>query len=133
VPGQHGSGVVLDEMGQASGFIFSAASEPTVYWIGDTLLTESIRQQIKETVPGIIITHSSGAVWGKDRVLIVMDAVQTIAVCRLAPQSKVVAIHMEALDHGTVSRAELRDYAEKHGVSGDQLIIPLDGEFIKFD
>jgi L-ascorbate metabolism protein UlaG (beta-lactamase superfamily) len=132
VPGQHGSGVVLDEMGQASGFIFSAAGEPTIYWIGDTILTEHIRQQIARTSPDVIITHSSGAVWGKERVLIVMDAAQTVEVCRLAPKSKVMAIHMEALDHATISRAELRDYARAHSVSAEQLIIPVDGEIIHF-
>ena len=30
-PGQHGSGAVLAEMGQASGFVFQAEHEPTVY------------------------------------------------------------------------------------------------------
>ena len=132
VPGQHGSGAVLDEMGQASGFIFSAAGEPTVFWIGDTILTNNIRQQIIQTAPDIIITHSSGAVWGKEQVLIVMDAEQTIEVCRLAPKSKVVAIHMEALDHGTVSREYLRNYSLEQGVSMERLIIPADGEFENF-
>jgi L-ascorbate metabolism protein UlaG (beta-lactamase superfamily) len=31
VNGKHGSGAVLDEMGTASGFLFEAANEPTVY------------------------------------------------------------------------------------------------------
>jgi L-ascorbate metabolism protein UlaG (beta-lactamase superfamily) len=133
IPGQHGSGAVLEEMGQASGFIFSAVDEPTVFWIGDTILTEPIRQQIIKTQPEIIITHSSGAVWGKERVLIVMDAVQTVEVCRLAPQSKVIAVHMEALDHGTISRKDLREYADSHGVKPDRLIIPADGETMQFN
>jgi len=128
IPGQHGSGAVLDEMGPTSGFIFSTAGEPTIYWIGDTILTESIRQQILKTAPDIIITHSSGAVWGEERMLIVMDAIQTVEVCHLTPKSKVVAVHMEALDHATVSRVELRNYSRTHKVSEDQLIIPADGE-----
>jgi L-ascorbate metabolism protein UlaG (beta-lactamase superfamily) len=132
IPGQHGSGSVLDEMGLASGFIFSALDEPTIYWVGDTILTESIRQQIVITAPDIIITHSSGAVWSKEQVLIVMDALHTVEVCRLAPSSKVVAVHMEALDHATISRSELREYADAHGISRNQLIIPADGEVIKF-
>jgi hypothetical protein len=120
-------------MGQTSGFIFSAANEPTVYWVGDTILTESMQQQIQQTVPEIIITHSSGAVWGDDRVLIVMDATQTIETCKLTPLSKVVAIHMEALDHGTVTREDLRKFAELNGIGTDQLIIPTDGENVVFN
>jgi hypothetical protein len=61
-----------------------------------------------------------------------MDAEQTIAVCRAAPKAIVVATHMEALDHGTVSRAELRALAEKKGIQSNQLFIPADGEVLNF-
>jgi L-ascorbate metabolism protein UlaG (beta-lactamase superfamily) len=132
VPGQHGSGDVLDEMGQASGFVFSATNEPTVYWIGDTILTGAIRKKIIQTEPQIIITHSSGAVWGKEKTLIVMDAEQTVEICQIAPWSKVLAVHMEALDHGTVSRLQLQTYATTNGISETQLIIPKDGDVLNF-
>lgn len=131
VPGQHGSGDVLADMGQASGFILHAAGEPTVYWAGDTILSDGVAAAIERARPQIIITHSCGAVWG-DGVLIVMDAAQTVAVCRAAPQSIVVATHMEALDHATVSRAELRDYAANSGIPPEQLLIPADGEILSF-
>jgi hypothetical protein len=39
---------------------------------------------------------------------------------------------MEALDHGTVSRAELRALAEKKGIQSKQLFIPADGEVLNF-
>lgn len=130
--GQHGSGDVLGEMGLASGFVISAEEEPTILWVGDSLLTEAIRTEITRSKPDVIITHSSGAVWGKDRVLILTDAAQTIEICRLAPRARVVAVHMEALDHGTVSRAGLREYAREQAISDDRLLIPLDGETILF-
>ncbi len=38
---------------------------------------------------------------------------------------------MEALDHATVSRADLRAYARANGISSDQLLIPADGETIE--
>lgn len=126
--GQHGSGLVLAEMGTVSGFVFSAEDEPTVVWVGDSLLTDDIRRVIHRAKPGVIITHSSGAVWGKERVLILTDAAQTTEICELAPDAVVVAVHMEALDHATVSRADLREYARKKGVSDERLLIPQDGE-----
>ncbi len=130
IPGQHGSGTVLEEMGRASGFVITAAGEPTVFWVGDSLLTDPIRHEITRLQPDVIITHSSGAVWGKDRVLILMDAAQTIEICQLAPHSKVIAVHMEALDHATISRVDLRDFADAHSISAEQLFIPKDGETI---
>jgi L-ascorbate metabolism protein UlaG (beta-lactamase superfamily) len=130
-PGQHGSGEVLAQMGQASGFIFQAEHEPTVYWAGDTIWNETLAGIVARTQPRIIITHSCGAVWG-EQVLIVMDAAQTVAVCRAAPQSIVVATHMDSLDHATVSRDELRQYAAANGVGPEQLLIPADGQTLNF-
>ena len=69
--------------------------------------------------------------WG-DHVLIVMDAAQTVAVRHAAPNSTVIATHMEALDHATVTREALRKYAEAQGIEPERLLIPLDGEKITF-
>lgn len=133
IAGQHGTGAVLNDMGLTSGFILSAAGEPNVFWIGDSLLTDAIREEIAAVKPDVIITHSSGAVWGKERVLILTDAAQTIDICQLAPRARVVAVYMEALDHATVSRADLRDYARTRGIRDEQLLIPLDGETLTLD
>lgn len=130
-PCQHGSGDVLALMGNASGFIFSADDEPTVFWVGDSILTDDILEIINRTQPDIIITHSCGAVWG-DGVLIVMDAVQTTAVCQAAPGSIIIATHMESLDHATITRQALRQYATAQGISSKQLLIPADGETLAF-
>lgn len=127
-PGQHGTfPSELAEMGQVSGFVLQAPGEPTVYWTGDTILYEPVSQVIERFRPDVIVTHSSGAMW-KGSGPIVMDADQTIAVCQAAPESRVVAIHLDSLDHGTVSRQDLR--ARAAGIS--QLLIPEDGETLQF-
>ena len=130
-PCQHGTGAVQTEMGDASGFVFEAENEPTVYWAGDTIWCEAVAGTIRRTHPDVIITHSCGAMWG-DHVLIVMDAAQTVAVCRAAPNSTVIATHMEALDHATVTRAALRKYAKTQSIEPGKLLIPLDGEKVVF-
>jgi L-ascorbate metabolism protein UlaG (beta-lactamase superfamily) len=130
VPGRHGSGQVLEEMGRTSGFVLQAAGEPTVYWVGDSVWCEEVARTIARFDPQVIVTHSCGAVWGEG-VLIVMDAAQTLEVCQAAPRSTVIAIHMEALDHATVSRRELRERAEAGGIPPWRLRIPRDGEEIE--
>lgn len=130
-PCQHGSGEVSTEIGAASGFIFRAEHEPTVYWVGDTIWNDAVAENIARAQPQIIITHSCGAMWG-EKVLIVMDAAQTVAVCRAAVMSTVIATHMDSLDHATVSREALRRYAIAEGISPEQLLIPADGETLIF-
>lgn len=133
--GHHGTGEVETMMGQVSGFVFQAASEPTVYWAGDTILCDEVRTAVARFQPDVIVTHSCAATWPdstRQRSLIVMDAAQTIDLCKLAPKSVVIAVHMEVLDHATLSRSELRAQAEDAGIDGEQLRIPDDGESIPF-
>jgi L-ascorbate metabolism protein UlaG (beta-lactamase superfamily) len=130
-PGQHGSGPQeLAEMGQVSGFVFQALGEPTLYWTGDTILYEPVQQIIERFRPNVIVTHSSGALW-KGNGPIVMDAAQTLAVCQAAPESRIVAIHLDSLDHGEVTREDLRAQARAAGIADARLLIPADGETLE--
>lgn len=126
-PGQHGTGKWAERMGRVSGFVFRADGEPTVYWCGDTIWYEQVERVIEDAQPDVIVTHSSGAEFAKDDP-IVMDACQTIEVCKAAPQATVIAVHLESLDHGTISRADLRARADHEGIPAGQLLIPADGE-----
>ena len=128
---KHGSGWVLDEMGMASGFVFKAKGEPTVYWPGDTVLCEDVLDVLRREKPAVVITHSAGAVWG-EKVKILLDEKETIEICKLLPDSKIVAVHLDSYDHGTVFRDTLREYAEMNQVSASQLLIPEDGETLFF-
>jgi L-ascorbate metabolism protein UlaG (beta-lactamase superfamily) len=129
--GQHGTGDWGEKMGNVSGFVLQAENEPTVFWVGDSIWCEPVEQVVKEFQPDIIITHSGGAKF-PDSDPIIMDADQTIAVCQAAPNAVVVAVHLEALDHCPVTRADLRSMAEKAGVTSQQLVIPVDGEGLSF-
>ncbi|TWB61837.1 L-ascorbate metabolism protein UlaG (beta-lactamase superfamily) [Rhizobium sp. ERR 922] len=124
--GSHGVGPVVEKMGPVIGFTLEADGEPTVYWAGDTVLYPPVAETIREFSPDIIVTHSCGARWDGD--LIVMDDKQTLEVSRLAPQATIVATHMEALDHATVTRQDLRQTAEASGLDPSRLLIPADGE-----
>ncbi len=129
-PGRHGSSEsVLRDMGSVSGFLIRAMGEPTIYWAGDTVWYGDIAAVLAGEHPDIIITHSGGAVWG-DSELIIMDATQTVAVCQHAPDSTVIATHLEALDHCMTSRADLRAVAREAGIADERLRIPADGEVI---
>ncbi len=128
--GSHGLGPVVEKMGPVMGFTLAAQNEPEIYWTGDTVFYPPVVETIRSTSPDVIVTHSCGARWDGD--LIVMDAEQTIATCDLAKDARIVAVHMEALDHATVTRAELRRAAEAKKVAARRLLIPDDGEILLF-
>jgi len=129
--GSHGLGPVVEKMGSVMGFVIEAPSEPTIYWAGDTVLYTPVAATIAEVQPDLIVTHSCGARWDGD--LIVMDDAETVEVCRSMPAGGiVVATHMEALDHATVDRDMLRKAATASGIAQDRLLIPADGEVLTF-
>jgi L-ascorbate metabolism protein UlaG (beta-lactamase superfamily) len=127
---QHGTGAVLSEMGGVSGYIFQSTAEPTVYWTGDSVLYDETYKIVDMYKPDLIITHSGGAVWGEKADLIVMDAKQTIQLCQYSKKSKVLAVHMESLDHCTISRKELQEARTTAGIAAEMLIVPKNGETI---
>jgi L-ascorbate metabolism protein UlaG (beta-lactamase superfamily) len=133
--GHHGTGEVEGIMGRVSGFVFQAQNEPTLYWAGDTIFCAEVQAAIQRFDPAIIVTHSCGATWPDSqgqRSLIVMDAAQTIEVCNSAPTARVIATHMETLDHATVSRADLHTAAAQANLDTSRLLIPADGESMVF-
>lgn len=47
------------------------------------------------------------------------------------PDATIIASHMDAVNHATISRAGLRDFLRKHGKDG-RVLIPEDGECLEF-
>lgn len=124
--GQHGPDALLEQLGFVSGFVLKAKNYPTVYIIGDCIWTKEIEQTIKQYNPDIIITNSGGAVFmGEHQIL--MDAFETIEVAKAAPQAKLIATHMESLDHCKTTRPLMHAKAKEAGV---EVLVPKDGEVI---
>lgn len=128
---KHGTGSVLEDMGPGSGYLLKTEGEPTVYWAGDSILCDEVHDILIKEKPEIIITHSCGAEWG-DHVKILMDGASTVEICKMLPESIVVAVHMDSVDHATVTRSALRQYARENNIKDEQLIIPKDGEQFEF-
>ena len=129
--GQHGSGKILERMGNVSGFVLKSVGEPTVYWVGDSIWCEQVAEAIEIHKPDIIVSHSGGATL-PGFAPIIMDGEQTLTTLGAAPNAVVVAVHMESLDHCTVSRTMLRKVADSGGIVASRLRIPEDGETLTF-
>jgi len=128
---EHGSGEVLKMMGKTSGFLLRAKNQPTLYIVGDAIWTDDIKKNIKKFKPDYIIVNSGGAlIKGYDNVPIIMDEMQTMALIAASGKAKVIAVHMDALDHCRTTRSSLRQKAAESNIETDKLIIPQDGEVI---
>lgn len=129
--GRHGPPEVLDDMGEVSGFLIEATGEPRLYWSGDTILCPEVEAVLRQERPDIVVVHGCGALWKGKRPL-VMDG-EMIALTRdLAPFAHVIVTHLDAVDHATVSRKDLRRLISAGATGADRLVIPDDGEILTF-
>jgi L-ascorbate metabolism protein UlaG (beta-lactamase superfamily) len=130
----HGIGAVTETMGPVMGLMITSPGEPSLYWAGDTVLFPPVLEAIGRHRPDIVVCHACGAYWDGD--LIVMDSGQTISLAETliagGHEAILVATHMDALDHATVSRQDLRVSIEAAALPAGCVAVPEDGEILTF-
>lgn len=130
VPGQHGSDdcvtAIYDVLGDVCGLVLRHPSEPTLYLAGDTVFNDYVAGNLHTFSPDVVVLNCCDAqVTGLGS--IIMGATDVHEVYRHAPQARIVASHMEAVNHATLTRAALRSYLAAHGMT-DRVLVPEDGE-----
>ncbi len=128
VKANHGRGLITALMGHVSGYMIEFEKGYRIYIAGDAVFDEILKKNISDFQPEIIIVNAGSAkmLFGAP---ITMTCEDVANVCRLSPGSKIIAVHMEAINHCIVTRDELRTYLDKVNFS-HQVIIPNDGEVI---
>jgi L-ascorbate metabolism protein UlaG (beta-lactamase superfamily) len=127
--GRHGPGRLGEALGPVSGFVLGAPGEPVLYVAGDTVWCDEVADALAEHAPDVVVVNAGGAMFDSGGPVI-MGAEDVIEVARAAPRALVVAVHLEALNHCLLSRAELREAVDAAGV-GDRVAIPADGELVR--
>ncbi|KMK50451.1 hypothetical protein RO21_11750 [[Actinobacillus] muris] len=134
--GQHGT----DEMyatnplaelaGDAMGVVFQTDGEKTLYIVGDTIWTYHVDHALKTYQPDVLVMNTGYArvtgfngslIMGKDDVV---KAYQTTP-------AKIVAVHMDAVNHATVSSDEIRALVKEKAMQ-DRVAVPKEGEVLTF-
>lgn len=133
--GHHGFGQIGQMMGCVSGYVLMAECYPTIYIMGDCKWEECIRQTVERCNPDYIVVNSGGAVFpefSKTDGSIIPDEQEVMTMLNELPtQVKLIAVHMDAIDHCQTTRTILRNEAQHRHVDMKRLIIPEDGEIIE--
>jgi L-ascorbate metabolism protein UlaG (beta-lactamase superfamily) len=122
--GRHGHGELADKLGPVSGFVLEGPRR--VYVAGDTVWCDDVAQSLARYEPHVTVVNAGGARFLEGEP-ITMDAADVIATARAHPDGELVAVHMEAINHCLVTRADLRRALDEAGV---QAWLPDDGETI---
>ncbi len=129
IPAQHGHGWIHKVMANGVGFFLELPDEPSIYISGDTVLTADVRRALNELKPDITVVAAGRARMDVGQPLL-MSIDEVMEFIRLSP-NKVIANHMEALNHCAVTRPILKESIDKNGLS-DKVLIPADGETLEF-
>lgn len=122
--GRHGVGALADELGPVCGFVV-ADGDHSLYVAGDTIWCDEVRDAMERHRPDAVVVNAAGARFvGSER--LVMDVDDVLALCAAFPETLVIAVHLEAINHCFVTRAQLRD-----ATCGARVAIPDDGEIVE--
>jgi L-ascorbate metabolism protein UlaG (beta-lactamase superfamily) len=123
---QHGRGEILKRAGQVCGVVFKHPREKTLYIAADTVWFDGVGEASAAHKPDIIVVNggdnqffgSGSLIMGKDDIYEVYKA---------APNARIIVSHMEAVNHYTLSRADLKAFIKDKGIAAS-VLVPNDGE-----
>lgn len=136
IEGQHGTQAMYDDkvlgpiLGESMGVVFQEAGEKTTYLMGDTVWTPRVTKTIQTYKPGVLIMNTGHAktLAYNDSLIMGTEDVQKAA--KFSPDATIITVHMDAINHCTVTRTDMRTFANMQGLD-KQVQVPNDGEHIK--
>jgi L-ascorbate metabolism protein UlaG (beta-lactamase superfamily) len=115
-PARHGSGRIAELLAPVSGFVLDG-----LYLAGDTVWYEGVEETIARHRPQVAVVNAGGAEFLEGGLIVMgIDDVREVA----ARVPTVVAVHLEALNHCFLRRAELR-------AALPAVLVPEDGETLE--
>lgn len=138
IGGQHGTDAMYavpelaQGLGQAMGVVFQAPGYKTVYLAGDTVWRPEVDAALTQFRPDVVILNTGYAkLEGFEDSSIIMGKDDVARACRTAPEATVIATHMDAVNHATLSRTALRTFVREQNLQTCARV-PADGEQYAF-
>ncbi len=125
IPAVHGYGFVAKPMGNVMGFYIELPNEKSIYLSADTIYTEDVHKVLTQLKPEIAVVACGTAQLDVFQPLL-MNMEDILKFVKNAP-GKVIANHLEAVNHCPTRREDLRKAVTEFGFV-EKIFIPKDGE-----
>lgn len=135
--GQHGTDAmyaiaeVAGFLGNAMGVVFESPDHQTLYLVGDTIWRDEVDQTLAHYNPEVIVINAGYALLDSFEGSIIMGKDDVVRAAEAAPQASIIAIHMDAINHMSLTRAELKAYVAEKELQ-DRVEVPEDGAVMEF-
>ena len=128
IPAKHGYGYIAKPMGNVMGFYIELPNQKTIYLSSDTIYTEAVDKVLKQYQPQISVVACGTA--QLDLFLPLLMKMDDILKFVENSPEKVIANHLEAVNHCPTTRKQLQKELENKGLS-KKVFIPMDGEILQ--
>lgn len=125
IPAQHGHGWIHRMMANGCGFVLQLPDEPSLYISGDTVFNQNVQNALQTYQPDITVVAAGEAQMDAGQPLLMSES-EILSFIRSSP-GKVIANHMEALNHCPTTRQQLNRTLINANLR-DKVLIPEDGE-----
>lgn len=102
---------------ETMGIVFSGESEKALYLVGDMIWYEGVHETMKKYQPKIILLNAGGNQfpmdnYNSDSGRLLMNEKNVYKVHQAAPNAKIIASHMVAVNHWYTSKDDLKQIAK---------------------
>ena len=135
--GQHGTDEMYSDVniaenyGESMGFVFKAPGQKSVYFAGDTILHDYVEIALKKHNPDIIVVNAAQAEYEGLVGSSMMGPEDVKKIYEMCPNAKTIPVHMNSFCHTLCTVEKMKKFVEENKMQ-DRVIVPVDGEIIKF-
>jgi len=130
IPAKHGYGFVAKPMGNVIGFFLKLPNQKSIYLSSDTIYTTAVDTVLSEYNPDISVLATGAAQFDlfKQLIMNVDDILKFVK----NSSGKVIANHMEAINHCPLTRIKLKEILTENNLINN-VLIPADGVVMEMD
>ncbi|MGP5313808.1 MBL fold metallo-hydrolase [Psychrobacter faecalis] len=137
--GQHGTDAMYKVpalaqlLGKTMGIVFQKPNYKTVYVVGDTIWDKEVEDALTRYKPDAVILNTGYAqltTFVDDSIIMGKDDVYRAY--KFSPNAQIVSVHMDTVNHATLTKAELRRFIEEKHLDKQRALVPNDGQTYKF-
>lgn len=116
-------------LGEAMGVVMKKEGHATAYVMGDTVWTAEVNKALHTFNPDYLIMNTGYARINGIAESIIMGLPDVLKATQLAPKAKIITVHMDTVNHGGVTRDDMRKFVLGEKLS-EKVITPKDGEIV---
>jgi L-ascorbate metabolism protein UlaG (beta-lactamase superfamily) len=120
--------------GESSSWFLTTGNE-SIFITGDAIFDERLKASLHATQPKVIIANTGECQFTKQNPVLTPGATMTLTAAELKditqflPASTIVAVHMDGINHCSLTKAGLREYITNENLK-ERIMVPNEGDIL---